>query len=288
MSLFHCTKCTKIFNRKLHFDNHVNRKTSCLKPIVYLETPEIPETNLRTELNEIIENTSIKEHSCKYCNKSYSRQDSLLRHIKQNSCKVKKEINDVYMVEIESLKTKIMEQTKKLDEINEKRTNIVQNSNNTLNTVTNVTNQFNIVSLGNEDISKLTQEELLKIATSGVFYPIVAAEIIHCNERLPDFQNILISNLRSNKGHIYSIGNWITKNQDDIIRHLMDVDKKHVTNIINEVKVDDKKIKDKIEYTKDELKEDKSHHVGKIKDKLYSASKMVTKTKNKNKIKNDK
>jgi len=288
MSLFHCTKCTKIFNRKLHFDNHVNRKTSCIKPIVYLETPEIPETNLSTELNEIIENTSIKEHSCKYCNKSYSRQDSLLRHIKQNSCKVKKEINDVYMVEIESLKTKIMEQTKKLDEINEKRTNIVQNSNNTINTVTNVTNQFNIVSLGNEDISKLTQEELLKIATSGVFYPIVAAEIIHCNERLPDFQNILISNLRSNKGHIYSIGNWITKNQDDIIRHLMDVDKKHVTNIINEVKVDDKKIKDKIEYTKDELKEDKSHHVGKIKDKLYSASKMVTKTKNKNKIKNDK
>lgn len=293
MSLFHCTKCTKIFNRKLHFDNHVNRKTPCIKPM----TLEVPETNLTTELNEIIDDASInqttitQQHKCKYCSKSYSRQDSLLRHIKQNSCKVKKEINDVYMVEIESLKTKIMEQTKKLDEINENRTNIVQNSNNTINTVNNITNQFNIVSLGNEDISKLTQEELLKIATSGVFYPIVAAEIIHCNERLPDFQNILISNLRSNKGHIFSIGNWITKNQDDIIRHLMDIDKKHVTNIINEVKVDDEKIKDKIEYTKDELKEDKSHHFGKIKDKLYSASKMVNKNKNKTKekqIKNEK
>ena len=284
MSLFHCTKCTKVFNRKLHFDNHANRKTPCIKPIVNSdipETPEIPDTNLTTELNEIIDDTSKKTHSCKYCNKSYSRQDSLLRHIKQNSCKVKKEINDVYMVEIESLKTKIMEQTKKLDEINENRTNIVQNSNNTINTVNNITNQFNIVSLGNEDISKLTQEELLKIATSGVFYPIVAAEIIHCNERLPDFQNILISNLRSNKGHIYSIGSWITKNQEDIIKHLMDIDKKHVTNIINEVKVDDEKIKGKIEYTKDELKEDKSHHIGKIKDKLYSASKMVNKNKNK-------
>jgi hypothetical protein len=90
----------------------------------------------------------------------------------------------------------------------------------------------------------------------------------------------LISNLRSNKGHIYSIGSWITKNQEDIIKHLMDIDKKHVTNIINEVKVDDEKIKGKIEYTKDELKEDKSHHIGKIKDKLYSASKMVNKNKN--------
>jgi hypothetical protein len=288
MSLFHCTKCTKIFNRKLHFDNHVNRKTSCVKPIIHsetLETSENLETNLTTELNEIIETTSQKAHACKYCNKSYSRQDSLLRHIKQNSCKVKKEINDVYMVEIESLKAKMMEQAKKLNEINENRTNIVQNSNNTINTVNNVTNQFNIVSLGSEDMSKLTQEELLKIATSGVFYPIVAAEIIHCNERLPDFQNILISNLRSNKGHIYSIGNWITKNQDDIIRHLMAIDKKHVTNIIKEVKVDDEKIKGKIEYTKDELKEDKSHHISKIKDKLYSASKMIGKNKKKLQVK---
>lgn len=280
MSLFHCTKCTKIFNRKLHFDNHINRKTSCVKPIVYSETPDAPETNLTTELNEIIENTSKKAHSCKYCNKSYSRQDSLLRHIKQNSCKVKKEINDVYMVEIEALKTKMMEQAKKLSEMNDNRPNIIQNSNNIINNV-NVTNQFNIVSIGNEDISKLTQEELLKIATSGVFYPIVAADIIHCNERLPNFQNILISNLRSNTGHIYSLGNWITKNQDDIIRHLMDIDKKHVTNIINDIKVDDEKIKHKIEYTKDELKEDKSHHVGKIKNKLYSASKMIGKNKKK-------
>jgi len=283
MSIFHCSKCTKTFNRKLHFDNHVNRKTSCVKIIVYSE-PEITPPEQTPELPQ--ESTpNNNDFLCKYCNKSYSRQDSLLRHIKQNSCKVKKEINDVYMVEIESLKNKIMEQTTKLNEINENRTNIVQNSNNTINTVNNVTNQFNIVSIGKEDMSKLTQEELLKIATSGVFYPIVAAEIIHCNERLPDFQNILISNLRSNKGHVYSIGNWITKNQDDIIRHLMDVDKMHVTNIIKDVKVDDKKIKDKIEYTKDELKENKSHHVSKIKDKLYSASKMITKNKKKLKVK---
>ena len=61
------------------------------------------------------------------------------------------------------------------------------------------------------------------------------------------FQNILISNLRSNKGSVYSIGNWITKDQDDIIRQLMDVDKMHVTNIIKDIKVDDEKIKNKIE-----------------------------------------
>ena len=257
------------------------------------EVNQNKETDLSTELNQIINDTN-NVNKCKYCNKNYSRNDSLIRHINKNACKVKKELHDVYMTEIESLKTKIVEHANKLKEINIANTgstNIVQN-NHITNTVNNVTNQFNIVSIGKEDMSKLTQEELLKIATSGVFYPIVAAEIIHCNERLPDYQNILISNLRSNKGAIYSIGNWVTKDQDAIIRQLMDIDKMHVTNIINDVKVDDEKIKNKIEYTKDELKENKSHQTDKIKDKLYSASKMINKNKNKNNkteiIENDK
>ena len=192
MSLFKCPKCSKIFNRKLHFDNHINRKTTCVKPQDIITTTNL-ETDLSTELNEIITETNSKtSFTCKYCQKSYCRNDSLVRHIKQNTCKVKKELNDVYLTEIELLKKKLADHSNKINELNvERNTNIVSNSNNTINTVNNnVTNQFNIVSIGKEDMSKLTQEELLKIATSGVFYPLVAADIIHCNQRLPDFQNI--------------------------------------------------------------------------------------------------
>ena len=168
--------------------------------------------------------------------KEFSRNDSLLRHIKLNSCKIKKVLDVALLKEIDSLKRKLLEQSKKIDDINSTNQINIQNSTN-INS-NNVTNQINIVSIGKEDMSRLTKEELLKIATSGVFYPIVAAEIIHCNERLPDFQNILISNLRSSKGHLFNIGgNWMTKNQDDIIRQVMDVDKVHVTNIIKDVKV---------------------------------------------------
>lgn len=289
MSLFKCPKCSKIFNRKLHFDNHMNRKTTCVKPQDITTTTNL-ETDLSTELNEIITETNSKtSFTCKYCQKSYCRNDSLVRHIKQNTCKVKKELNDVYLTEIELLKKKLADHSNKINELNvERNTNIVSNSNNTINTVNNnVTNQFNIVSIGKEDMSKLTQEELLKIATSGVFYPLVAADIIHCNQRLPDFQNILISNLRSNKGSVYSIGNWMTKDQDDIIRQIMDVDKMHVSNIIKDIKVDDEKIKNKIEYTKDELNENKSHQLDKVKNILHSASKMINKNKNKKNVKKD-
>jgi hypothetical protein len=289
MSLFKCPKCSKIFNRKLHFDNHINRKTTCVKPQDIITSTNL-ETDLSTELNEIITETNTKtSFICKYCQKSYCRNDSLVRHIKQNTCKVKKELNDVYLTEIELLKKKLADHSNKINELNvERNTNIVSNSNNTINTVNNnVTNQFNIVSIGKEDMSKLTQEELLKIATSGVFYPLVAADIIHCNQRLPDFQNILISNLRSNKGSVYSIGNWMTKDQDDIIRQIMDVDKMHVSNIIKDIKVDDEKIKNKIEYTKDELNENKSHQLDKVKNILHSASKMINKNKNKKNVKKE-
>jgi uncharacterized C2H2 Zn-finger protein len=289
MSLFKCPKCSKIFNRKLHFDNHVNRKTTCVKPQDIITNTNL-ETDLSTELNEIITETNSKtSFTCKYCQKTYCRNDSLVRHIKQNTCKVKKELNDVYLTEIELLKKKLADHSNKINELNvERNTNIVSNSNNTINTVNNnVTNQFNIVSIGKEDMSKLTQEELLKIATSGVFYPLVAADIIHCNQRLPDFQNILISNLRSNKGSVYSIGNWMTKDQDDIIRQIMDVDKMHVSNIIKDIKVDDEKIKNKIEYTKDELKENKSHQLDKVRNIFHSASKMINKNKNKKNVKKE-
>ena len=286
MSCFKCPKCNKIFTRKLHFENHINRKTSCEKKTEI----EPPVTDLSSELNDIITETNSNTFKCKYCQKTYCRNDSLQRHINQNSCKVKKELNDVYMSEIESLKKKLTDHANKINELNtERNTNIVSNSNNTINTVNNnVTNQINIVSIGKEDISKLTQEELLKIATSGVFYPIVAADIIHCNERLPDYQNILISNLRSSKGSVYSIGNWMTKDQGDIIKQLMDVDKMHVTNIIKDIKVDDEKIKNKIEYTKDELKESKAHQTDRVRDLLHSKSKMISKNKNKVKKKDEK
>jgi hypothetical protein len=79
----------------------------------------------------------------------------------------------------------------------------------------------------------------------------------------------------------------MTKDQDDIIRQIMDVDKMHVSNIIKDIKVDDEKIKNKIEYTKDELNENKSHQLDKVKNILHSASKMINKNKNKKNVKKE-
>jgi hypothetical protein len=178
---------------------------------------------------------------------------------------------------MEELKNLLLAQQKSIEELkelNETNKNININSNNTTNNI------INIFSAGKEDLSRLSKEEIIKICTSGTYYPIVAAEIIHCNKKYPEFQNFLISNLRSNTGLVFINDNWVSKPQDEILSNIINIDKKHVSDLIKDLKVDDK-LQVKLESTKDEIdtNESKEHQKSKIKSKLYNVSKMILKNK---------
>jgi hypothetical protein len=273
MKLYECEKCKKIFNQKSGYDNHLARKYPCIKEV------------------EI-------KNNCSNCNKLYSTKHNLKIHMK--SCIEKPIADDVTQVQIEELKKmferKFEEQQKKLEEqqknneelkkkveelshLTEINKNIIVNDNSTNNT-TNNNNVYNIFSVGKEDLSRLSKEEIIKICTSGTYYPLVAAEIIHCNEKYPEFQNMLISNLRSNDGLIKINDKWESKTQDEILSALLRVDKTHVSSLIKDLKIDDK-FQVKLESTKDEIdtNQSKEHQKEKIKRKLYNASKMIIKNK---------
>ena len=110
----------------------------------------------------------------------------------------------------------------------------------------------------------------------------MAAEIIHCNEKYPEFQNFLISNERSNTGKVLIDDKWVSKTQEEIFKTLLKVDKGHVSTLIKDLEVDNK-LKLKLEFTQDEIdtNESKEHQIPKIKEKLYNASKMIIKNKKK-------
>jgi hypothetical protein len=184
--------------------------------------------------------------------------------------------------QIDELKKLLLEQQKKIEELTETKElnkNIIINDNST-NTTNNI--NVNIFSAGKEDLTRLTQEEIIKICTSGTYYPLVAAEIIHCNKKYPEFQNFLISNLRSNTGLVFINDNWVSKSHDEILSNIMHIDKKHVTTLMKELKVDDK-LSVKLESTKEEINnnESKEHQKPKIKEMLYNASKMISRNKKK-------
>ena len=255
MTIYTCEVCQKEFNRKSSYDNHLSRKNPC-------------------KLDTSIDN------QCSYCDKKYTTKFNLNKHF--NNC-AKKLIADENKQQIEELKKMLLTQQKKIEELSEHKDtkNIINNTNsNNNNTTTN--NIINIFSAGKEDLSRLSREEIIKICTSGTYYPLVAAEIIHCNEKYPEFQNFLISNLRSDTGQVLVNDKWVTKPNDEILSNLMHVDKKHVSTLMKDLEVEDK-LKVKLESTKDEIdtNENKEHMKKKIKNKLYNASKMITKNKKK-------
>jgi hypothetical protein len=251
MTIFKCETCKKEFNIRRLYDNHLLRKNPCKKIDLIDE--------------------------CIYCNKFYTTKYNLNKH--QQICKnntIEYHNNKIQMEELKNLLLAQQKSIEELKELNETNKNITINSNNN-NTTNNI---INIFSAGKEDLSRLSKEEIIKICTSGTYYPIVAAEIIHCNKKYPEFQNFLISNLRSNTGLVFINDNWVSKPQDEILSNIINIDKKHVSDLIKDLEVDDK-LQVKLESTKDEIdtNESKEHQKSKIKSKLYNASKMVLKNK---------
>jgi len=267
MTNFICEKCKKNFPQKSAYNSHLMRLNPCVK-----------------------DNTVINK--CEYCKNLYSTKYKLKNHL--NICKKKKLVDDFNQSHIEELKKmferkfeeqqqKIKNQQKQIDELSyvtdiSKNITVTENSNN-INTTNNVINIYNA---GKEDLSRLSKEDIIKICTSGTYYPLVAAEIIHCNEKYPEFQNFLISNLRSDIGKVLVNDKWVAKSQDEILSNIMHVDKKHVSTLMKDLEVDDK-LKIKLESTKDEIdtNQNKEHMKKKIKNKLYNASEMITKNKKK-------
>jgi len=263
MPIYECDKCNKMFTRKSGYASHIARIKSCIKD--------------DNDNNE-----------CIYCSKSYSTRFNLNAHIK--TCKEKPiidetqsqidELKKMFEKKFEEQQKKLEEQQIKIDQLSKEKNNITitENSHNTTNTTNN--NIINIYNIGKEDLSLLAKEDIIKICTSGTYYPLVTANILHCNEKYPEFQNILISNLRSNTGLVKINDNWVSKSHDEIFRTLLKVDKNHISSLMKDLEVD-KKLQVKLDSTKDEIDADESkeHQIPKIKESLYNASKMITKNK---------
>ena len=302
-----CKRCLKEFNKISHYKDHINRKFPCvlvsngnildndneknknLESNENNENIEVNKSNIISEFINLIDNTEtidtveINNNICPHCNKQFFQKSNVKAHLLK-SCKVlkKKEIirNNTENEMMKKIKELILNNTQVnvTNNINNTTNNIDNSTNNTTNNTQNI--QVNIISAGKEDLSRLSQEDILRICTAGTYYPIVAAEVIHCNKNYPEFQNFLISNLRSATGLVYANDGWISKTHDELLTSLMRIDKKHVSSLIKDLTVDDK-YKVKLESTRDEIdtNESKEHQKPKIKAALYNASKMIVKNK---------
>ena len=187
MVFYKCDKCFKEFSKKYNYEIHINRKFPCNNNIdkdlliTQLQNENIELKNENMELKEEINRLKLeKEHEAKEIYK-----DVLEKYISTN---------------------KTTNTTNKIS--NKKVTN---NTNNTIN------NFYNLVPFGMENIDDLTQEEKKTILNAGMFCSVMCAKKLNCNPRLPQYQNITFTNLRSNNAKIYDKDKtWKTIDKEDL------------------------------------------------------------------------
>jgi uncharacterized C2H2 Zn-finger protein/glutaredoxin-related protein len=205
-----CEKCNKEFNKKSNYIKHINRKNPCIKE----------------EINSIT-------YKCENCNKEFDKKINYTNHINKNKkcniidlqekysnleieCQQLKQINQELKIENNKI-NELLEKciTNKNNIITNTNTNIINNTNNTNNT--NNIIKIKLVNFGQEKYTKLTKEEkqhILKYSKQSMANLI---KYLHINDRMPEYKNVCVKNLRGKGGYLYEDNKWMHLNYNILL-----------------------------------------------------------------------
>ena len=222
MVFYKCEKCNKEFNQKCNYMTHINKKFSCIS------------TN--EEKNIII-------YKCEKCNKEFNQKCNYITHInKKFSCNSKDLINEnkILLDKIKELENEnsikqnkiilLEEENKRINELYNNlldkciKNNSTNNSNNIINNNTSTVNNNNnntinitLTNFGNEKYTKLTNDEQIRILKSNKQCISNLIKFLHINDRLPEYKNICIKNLRGKGGYLYEGNKWLHCNFENLL-----------------------------------------------------------------------
>lgn len=237
--LYKCTRCGYENKLKSNFIRHLNRKNICKPKLKNIPIQEVfnlyfPSKKLKNSshlLNLSSKNLNFPSNSlniCMHCNRSYTRKDNLLRHLK--TCKHKKEekeynelkklvnlLNEQLKLEREKFKKEISKKDMQIDKLLKKNgINI-----NTFNTTTNIQNNIKILAFNKSDLSHLTDNDFkFCFNRSSLCIPHLVKKI-HFNPKKPENHNIYISNIKNNYVMTYDGIKWNLQSRDDVIDEMI-------------------------------------------------------------------
>ena len=170
------------------------------------------------------------QHTCKYCNKVFVFSQSKYRH--QKKCKYNTDVNYIskedYLKELQKIKEKQAEELHQLKEeltaqfmkmIKEEYHPKTQNIGNQLNDHAIGTQNNIIIQLEKEDVlGTITQKEKLKILNERYKSVLELVKLMHCSGKYPQFNNSIISNLKSEFALTYDENEdqFVTTDKDEL------------------------------------------------------------------------
>ncbi len=284
-----CPKCNKEFNKKCNYVDHTeNKKNACDKSDFLVPPnsakPPPKSANFKPDfmdflLKEPEQPNNDNKCICTYCEKSFTRIDSLKKHLngrcksKENHDELEKLKEDMKFlmenyknIEIENvnLKNKIIEiETIQKDGINNKQiiNNNTQNNNDNRQINKGIIQNNFIVQFGEEDIDKIDLKEAMKTFLTSTGGNIVSnmLKYINLNAKYPENNNLCITDNAREIVKIHNGKKFVYKKyknaKDDIVRKGI----KNTQKIIKRYKEDDTIIKtqdrkDKIKINEVSLK----------------------------------
>jgi hypothetical protein len=182
-----------------------------------------------------------KKYKCKFCSNEYLFNQSKWKHEQKCNNKINQKNNIEELIKQNEMKDKEIEEIKKslekfkkqmLDMMNQKckmhpkTFQKMVNSNNLNNNQINMTinNNIKYVEVGNEDLYNVftKQEKLMLLKKMGS--PIEnIIRYTHLNDKYPQFQNIIITNIRSNQAYAYNeqLNKFILCDKNELLDEMM-------------------------------------------------------------------
>jgi len=255
-------QCKEIINRKL--DEDVNDKLDISNPT--LDTLNVGSNTTSSSQylggihiqNNIFINSKENGYKCLICNIIYKHSQTLSNHKRLKHPNYDTDIENINYnqnekLEIEKFKELFLQKhvyyEKQLNALNEKNKQLellvntskskiknITNNNTNNNTTNNGTiNNINIVQFGREDSSLLNKEEISKILYErGVDGLLASIEVFHFNNRLPQYKNIRLTNLKSKYIDIHNGTKWIKENQDKVLNDTLENHTYHLQTICDD------------------------------------------------------
>jgi hypothetical protein len=247
MKIYECPRCGFTNNIKTKYLNHLKRKKLC-NPILsktnlqkeYIKydikdkiiciknsTKNVEESTKNVELHKIPQNSTFS-NQCKYCDKLFSRSDSLARHYKNCKEKIKTDQANHYMEELVKLLNdkddKISKYDLELEEKNKQIIELIQKAGiqNSGTIVQNIQNNIKLLAYDKTDISDLTDNDFIRCFNHNNMCVPHLLKRIHFNRKKPENHNVFLSNLKSGYIMLYDGKQWITYNRDEIIDDMFD------------------------------------------------------------------
>jgi hypothetical protein len=228
-----CNICKKTYTSYKSLWNH-NKK---------FHTEEQSITNHNQSLVQLQTNHNNSSTSCRYCNKIFSHYNNKWRH--EKTCKDKNQIIIIDKNQYDDLQNKNKELEEKINKLESKinnniqTNNITNNNNTTNNTINNVYVKFPNISYD----KILSKKEILKILNKMCLSLEESIKTIHFNDKYPEYNNVYITNLRDNIGHVFNGNQFIAIDKNEMINDLIDSHIYEITTSIDKYKP---KLNDKV------------------------------------------